>query len=164
MIEATEPTTKTPAAPPPTRRAMLDEPAAMPSVADLGRQLAMQWSAHDRFDTAETAAVRNIQDERFFTAEKARAWGNIISLGNLIMARPVETLADALVVALQGYCVADIELSSKDAETSELHQMRHAFAGIAVAIAKAEGMDLQTITFGADIDLMTVHAGAGGAV
>jgi hypothetical protein len=46
----------------------------------------------------------------------------------------------------------------------ELRQMRHAFAGIAVALGKAGAGDLQALTGGASVALMTLHAGAEGGV
>jgi len=142
--------------------------ALMPSVADLGRHLAAQWSAHDLFDEAEGHKEASASTVRKATVGKANAWASILALGDLIMAGPVETPADALVVALQGYCVADMEVNSAGGEASglltELRQMRHAFAGIAMALGRAGAGDLRALTGGADIDLMTLHAGAGGAV
>ena len=164
MPKAPDHTTKTPAAPP--QRARLCAP--MLPLADLGQHLAAQWRAYDLFDEAEGHKEASVSTVRKAAIGKANAWASILALGDLIMAGPVETPADALVVALQGYCVADMEVNSAAGETSgiltELRQMRHAFAGIAMALGKAGAGDLQALTGGANINLMTLHAGAGGAV
>jgi predicted deacylase len=133
----------------------------MPSVADLGRHLAAQWSAYDLFDQAEGSKEASPHTMRKATIGKANAWANILALGDLIMAQPVETPADALVVALQGYCVADIELGSAD--TPELRQMRRAFAGIACALADAGAGDLRCLAAGYSVDLLRLCAGVEGA-
>ncbi len=127
----------------------------LPSVADLARRYNTLMDAKHFFDGASLQAPENSKVKHDADAAFAQCEAECEALIQIILSRPITTLADATALAVHGFM---------EAESSNQPDLQRAFARIALVCADAASVSPELFGSGHTLTLLQRHAGAGRAL
>jgi hypothetical protein len=123
----------------------------MPSVADLGRRFAALLEQRHTFDVRRLKAAENSEAKHEAEAAYDHVFAEAGAIADLMLSRPVTTLADATALAVQGFQIAELHDEPK---------LQRAFARIAIVAGQAAKISLEEFGSSDTIKLIRRHAGA----
>jgi hypothetical protein len=139
---------------------------ARPSVLEMGRQHRALADRYRELDEQRVKLKPNTRGSHACALAMDGLYAERVALEKQILARDAETLADAAVLAVHGFVMAERVAASnlgcnQDLIHERLKQMQHAFASILMAFAKSGYVRLEEIGWPDTahlLDLRTVEA------